>query len=146
MPGADLMTDAGLRILVVGGLGADVQAVDAGVRGLGLSVHWVEPADVPAQLAAADILVIVLDLDGTGLALARRVRESEATRHTPLLFLTADDTPPEVRAQADALAPANCLTRPVTPEVVRAQVELVLELRRNPVGPLRPELEAAIRD
>src|SRR5215207_4409992 len=64
-----LMADTVLRVLVIGGQAEDVRAVDAGVRGLGLTVDWAEPAEAPARLDAGDILVVVLDLDATGLEL-----------------------------------------------------------------------------
>src|SRR5262249_55018931 len=113
------MTDAGLRILVVGGQAEDVRVVDAGASPLGLTVAWIEPAAAPTHLNAGNILLVVLDLDHTGLAVARVFREHRATRHTPLLFLTEPTTPFEVRARGYALGPSDCLTRPLDPTVLR---------------------------
>jgi PAS domain S-box-containing protein len=140
------MAGTELRVLVAGGRAEDVRAVDAGVRGLGLTVDWAEPAEATAPADAADILVIVLDLDATGLELGRRLGGRGAARPVPLLFLTNPDSPAEVRARAYALAPAACLTRPVSSEVVRAEAELLLDLRRHPPKAWEPDLEAALRD
>jgi CheY-like chemotaxis protein len=93
-----------LRILVVGGQAEDVRAVDAAVRDQGLSVDWIEPADAPAYLDAPDILAVVLDLDNTGLAVARVFRDPGPSRQIPLWFLTAADAPEKLRTRAYGFA------------------------------------------
>ena len=140
------MTDVGFKILVVGGHAEDVRAVDAGVRPLGLTADWIEPADAPAHLDVGDILFVVVDLDPTGLAVARVFREYGPTRQTPLLFLADPDTPAEIRTRAYALRPSDCLSRPADPAVVRARAELILDVRRPPDGPAGPDMEAALRE
>ena len=129
------MTGAGLRILVIGAHAEDVRAVDTGARDVGLTVDWVEPADAPAYLNAPDILAVVLDLDNTGLAVARVFRDPGPSRQVPLWFLVAPDTPDKPRARAYGFAPSDCLARPVAPEVIRARAELALDLRRSPRVP-----------
>ena len=136
------MTGGGLRILVVGGQAEDVRAVDAGVRDRGLAVDWIEPADAPSHLDAGDVLAVVLDLDNTGLAVARVFRDHQATRHIPLLFLAAPDAPAALKVKGYGYAPSDCLTRPVAPEVIGARAGLMLDLR--PAAG-RAELEAVRR-
>ena len=126
------MTGARLRILVVGGQAEDVRAVDAGVRDLGLSVDWIEPADAPAYLDAPDILAVVVDLDNTGLAVARVFRDPGPSRQIPLWFLAGPDAPEKLRPRAYGFAPSDCLARPVAPEVIRARAELEVDFRRTP--------------
>ncbi len=130
------MTIAGYKILIVGGQVEDVRAFDSGVQGLDVSVDWVEPADLATQLRASNNLVVVLPLDKSGLGMAKQLRGHERTRRIPLLFVADSGSPPETQGQAFAFPSSGSLSRPIAPEVIRATVELLLNLRRTrrPVG------------
>jgi PAS domain S-box-containing protein len=138
------MPEAGGRILVVGGQAEDVRAMDAAVAGLGPTVDWIEPADLPTRWED-DLLVVVLDLNDA--VLARQLRDHEPTRYTPLLFVCEPDTPAAARAGAYAFAPAGCLPRPLDPAGARALVELVVDLGKSgPGATTGPDVEAAIHE
>ena len=137
------MTNAGHNILVVGGQVEDVRAVDAGVGGMGISVHWAEAADAETQLDAADVLLVLLPLDDSGLGVAKQLRGRVSTRHTPFVFIADAKPLPNARTRAFACPPAGCLTRPLAPEAIRTTVDLILSLRQGDGGVHEPDWEGS---
>lgn len=80
---------------------------------------------------AEDVTVIVLDvqmpgLDGFETALA--IKDRERSRDIPIIFLTALSREPEHRLRGYATGAVDYLFKPVEPELLRAKVDVFVEL------------------
>jgi putative two-component system response regulator len=80
------------------------------------------------DLVLLDVMMPEMD----GYEVCRRLKASEATRHIPVLFLTALGDP-EDEAKGLALGAVDYITKPINPDLVRARVRNHLELRRYQV-------------
>jgi CheY-like chemotaxis protein len=86
------------------------------------------------HLLADDFAVVLLDLRMPGLSgfeAARLIRGRDRSRHTPIIFLTAAETPDFPVAEAYKLGAVDYLVRPLLPEVLRAKVAGFVELFRK---------------
>jgi putative two-component system response regulator len=82
-----------------------------------------------ARKASPDLVLLdIMMPDTDGYEVCRRLKADEATRSTPVIFLTAlDDTADEARGLD--LGAVDYITKPITPELVRARVRNHLELK-----------------
>jgi signal transduction histidine kinase/DNA-binding response OmpR family regulator len=81
-------------------------------------------------LEGGEFAVIVLDLqmaEADGFEVAESIRGHARRRYTPIIFIASQYAGDSV-ARAYALAPADHLTRPVMPEVLRAKVDGFIQL------------------
>jgi PAS domain S-box-containing protein len=67
----------------------------------------------------------------SGFETARLVRGRDRTRHTPIIFLTAAESPLFPVVEAYRLGAVDYLVRPLIPEVIRAKVAVFVELFRK---------------
>lgn len=84
-------------------------------------------------LGKQDFAVILLDVQMHGLdgfETARHIRAQERTRHTPIIFLTAYESPDFPVARAYALGAVDYLVKPIVPDILRAKVAVFVELYR----------------
>ncbi len=85
------------------------------------------------------ILLDILMPDMDGYDVCRRLKADEATRHIPVIFLTAlDDAADE--AKGLALGAVDYITKPIHPDLVRARVHTHLALKQH-----RDRLEQLVR-
>ena len=85
------------------------------------------------KLAAESFAAIILDIrlpDLDGFEVARRLRDLEHHRATPVIFVTAFDDQPTTAEQAYSLGAVDFLTKPVVPAILRAKVKALVDLRR----------------
>ncbi len=76
------------------------------------------------------ILLDILMPDMDGYDVCRRLKVDEATRHIPVIFLTAlDDATDE--AKGLAMGAVDYITKPIHPDLVRARVQTHLELKQH---------------
>jgi putative two-component system response regulator len=76
------------------------------------------------------ILLDILMPDMDGYDVCRRLKADEATRHIPVIFLTAlDDATDE--AKGLAMGAVDYITKPIHPDLVRARVQTHLELKQH---------------
>lgn len=87
-------------------------------------------ADALAQAAGVDLIVTGVAVPGPfgGIELIRRLREGEATRHLPIVVVTASVLP-EVRTEASRAGCDSFLTKPCLPDVLAAEIRQLLEQR-----------------
>src|SRR5215208_6613377 len=100
MPDSPPPAPPGADILLVDDLPANLLALEAVLDGLGdRLVRAGSGVEALALLAGRDFAVVLLDVQMPGLSgfeTARRMRASDRTRHTPVIFLSAgggDDFP-----------------------------------------------------
>ena len=77
-----------------------------------------------------DFAVVLLDMRMPGLdglQTARAIKARARSRHTPIIFLTANDSPGEI-AEAYEHGAVDFLTKPFNPTVLRAKVAVFAEL------------------
>ncbi len=80
-----------------------------------------------AENQKPDLIILDVILPGIkGREVCRRLKTSEATKHIPVLFLTAKDSQDDVAAEIEAGAEAH-LTKPVNANVLVATVQKILE-------------------
>jgi PAS domain S-box-containing protein len=78
-----------------------------------------------------DFAVVLLDVQMHGLdgfATAQVVRSRERTRHTPIIFLTAYDSPDFPVERAYALGAVDYLVKPLLPAILRAKTAVFVDL------------------
>ncbi|WP_026415811.1 response regulator [Actinomadura oligospora] len=84
-------------------------------------------------LLDGDFGLILMDLvmpGMDGLETARHIRSRPRTRHVPIVFLTASDTP-DLAPRVYAVGAADLLTKPFDPWLLRAKVTAFAELDRH---------------
>jgi PAS domain S-box-containing protein len=85
-------------------------------------------------LAARDVAVVLLDVRMPGLSgfeTAKRMRASERTRHTPVIFLSAAESDEFPVVEAYRLGAVDFLLKPLIPDILRAKVAVFVELFRR---------------
>src|SRR5207253_1574193 len=83
------------------------------------------------RLHEGDFALVLLDVQMPGLdgfETAKRIRQREASRHTPIIFLTAFESDRFPVEQAYALGAVDYLVKPLIPVIVRAKVVGFVEL------------------
>jgi signal transduction histidine kinase len=124
--------DAKVNILLVDDQPANLDAVQAILGELRQNlIPALSSADALRQLAGTDFAVVILDLQVAGLdglETAKLIRGQERSRHTPIIFLKARETPEFPLIQAYALGAVDYLLKPLVPEVLRAKVAGFVDL------------------
>lgn len=123
------------NILIVDDEPANVFALGAILEGAGdRIVEATSGEDALRQILAEDFAVILLDVQMRGvdgLQTARLLRQNERSRETPIIFVTAFDSPNEQIAQAYSLGAVDYLVKPLVPTILRAKVDAFIELFRK---------------
>ena len=131
------------KILMVDDATANLQVLCEALSGCGYTLFTAKSgagalaiaAKVRPDLVLLDILMPGLD----GYDVCRRLQADEATRHIPVIFLTAlGDAADE--AKGLALGAVDYITKPIHPDLVRARVHTHLALKQH-----RDRLERLIR-
>jgi signal transduction histidine kinase len=85
-------------------------------------------------LLTHDFAVILLDVkmpDMDGFETATLIRQRDKSRHTPILFLTANDNTQTQAVRGYAVGAVDYLVKPVVPEFVRSKVAVFVELAKK---------------
>ncbi len=119
-------------ILLVDDQPANLLALEALLADLG---HQLVPARSGAEalrhLLDRDFAVILLDVRMPGMdgfEAARLIRGRERSRHTPIIFLTAMESPEFPVVEAYRLGAVDFLVKPLVPDILRAKVAGFVEL------------------
>jgi signal transduction histidine kinase len=83
------------------------------------------------QVLSHDFAVILLDVqmpDLSGIETAGVIREREKSRHIPIIFLTGQVRTDEMIFRGYSTGAVDYLMKPITPEILRAKVEVFVEL------------------
>ncbi len=120
------------NVLLVDDTPANLLALEAVLAGLGHTLVKAGSGEEALQLLTdRDFAVVLLDVRMPGLdgfETAKLIRGRERSRHTPVIFLTAeDDNRPSVE-QAYSLGAVDYLVKPLVPVVLRAKVAGFVEL------------------
>ncbi len=110
-------------------------------------VECTSGSDALKKILKYEFAVILLDvvmpgLDG--LETARIIRQREASRHIPILFLTAAGAEMGQIYKAYSVGAVDYLVKPIEPDIVKAKVAVFVELWRKE-GQIRAQ-EAQLRD
>ncbi|MCI0343229.1 MAG: response regulator [Planctomycetales bacterium] len=110
-------------------------ALEAMLEGLGQNlVKARSGAEALRALAGEDFALVLLDVRMPimdGLETARRIRELERSRDTPLIFVTAANDNDTRVIQGYALGAVDYIVKPVIPEILRSKVSVFVELARK---------------
>jgi CheY-like chemotaxis protein len=121
------------RILVVDDQPSQRLALQAALSGMGEEVTAVgSGAEALRLLLDRDVAVILLDVnmpEMDGFETAALVRLRPRSRHTPIIFLTAD-TDEMLQARAYSLGAVDFILNPFTPEILCAKVKVFVELSK----------------
>ena len=123
----------GAKILVVDDVAAQRLATEIALADLGEDIAAVDSGPAALRLLLTeDFAVIILDVnmpEMDGFETAALIRSRPRSRHTPIIFVTAD--PDELRiSRAYSLGAVDYMISPIVPEVLRAKVRVFVELSR----------------
>lgn len=122
------------RLLLVDDRPENLLALEAVLLPLGHEIHQASSADDALRLAlSCEFAVILLDVQmpGTdGLETARLLKERKSSAVTPIIFLTASSTDPRGQFSGYAAGAVDYIAKPFDPELVRAKVDVFVELFR----------------
>jgi CheY-like chemotaxis protein len=81
------------------------------------------------QTQKPDLVLLDVILPGIkGREVCRMIKADPGTKHIPVIFLTAKDSPEDIKAEKEAGA-AGHLTKPVQPQVLLDKVQSVFGLK-----------------
>jgi PAS domain S-box-containing protein len=123
------------QILLVDDYDANLLALEVVLQPLGQEMIKARSGEEALQyLLQDDFAVVLLDirLGGMdGFEVAQSIRSQQRSRHTPIIFITAFEDEDFTPAQAYTLGAVDYLIKPVLPEILRAKVEVFIELFRR---------------
>lgn len=118
-------------ILVVDDQPAALCAMEAMLKDFGQDLVLASSgADALRRLLERDFAVILLDVRMPGMdgfETAELIRSRERSRTIPIIFLTADQSEPQVR-RGYAAGAVDYLAKPVVPEILRSKVSVFVDL------------------
>ena len=124
-----------VNILLVDDQPANLVALEAMLQGLGQNLIKAESGrEALKWLLTHDFAVILLDVkmpEMDGFETATLIRQREKSRHTPILFLTANDSTQTQVVRGYAVGAVDYLVKPVVPEFVRSKVAVFVELAKK---------------
>ncbi len=127
--------DVPVHILLVDDEPANLLALEAVLGDLGHALVRAHcGAEALERLGEHSFAVVLLDVQMQGMdgfETARQIRSQEASRHTPIIFLTGHDENRERVEEAYALGAVDYLVKPLMPVVLRAKVSGFVELFRK---------------
>jgi PAS domain S-box-containing protein len=120
------------NILLVDDQPANLHALEAVLETLGENLVKAQSgAEALRLLLQQDFAVILLDVqmrDLDGFETAKLIRGRDRSRHTPIIFLTAHDSPDFTPVKAYTLGAVDYLVKPLVPVILRAKVAGFVEL------------------
>jgi two-component system sensor histidine kinase/response regulator len=124
-----------VNILLVDDQPANLLALEAMLQGLGQNlIKAASGREALKWLLTHDFAVILLDVkmpDMDGFETATLIRQRDKSRHTPILFLTANDATQTQAVRGYAVGAVDYLVKPVVPEFVRSKVAVFVELAKK---------------
>ncbi len=135
MTPADAAAATPARVLLVDDQTANLVALEALLQAPGFDlVRATSGEEALRRLLHQDFAVVLLDVQMEGLdgfETARLIRARERSAHTPIIFLTAYDSPACTPARAYTLGAVDYLVKPIVPEILQAKVAVFVELFRR---------------
>jgi CheY-like chemotaxis protein len=122
-------------ILLVDDEPSNLVALRAILEGAGDAlVEAASGEDALRRVLAQDFAVIILDVQMRGMdgfETARLLRRCERSQSTPIIFVTAFDSPNQQIGEAYSLGAVDFLVKPLVPTILRAKVDVFVELFRK---------------
>lgn len=122
------------RILIVDDRPENLLALEAILGGLGHEVLRAGSGEEALKhLMVHDVALIMLDVQMPGMdgyETAAHIKSRERSRHVPIIFLTAIDREAHQAYRGYAAGAVDFLAKPFDPWVLRAKVEVFVELHR----------------
>lgn len=118
------------NILVIDDNEMDLTLIRKTVEKIGHRVLTASNGEIGLQIAKTERPDLILSdcrmpqLDGV--AMFRKLKEDEATKDIPLVFLTSDDTPANIIACFD-LGVQNYLCKPIKPRLLSSQIKSIFQ-------------------
>jgi len=132
-----------IHILAVDDRPANLLALDAMLEDLDVRiVHASSGEDALAAAARADFALILMDLvlpGIDGLETARMLRQREASRHVPIIFLTAYDRVEQQVEKAYELGAVDFLFKPIVAPILISKIAVFVELHRKTIAVQRQQ-------
>jgi signal transduction histidine kinase len=126
---------APIQILVVDDTPSNLLALEAVLAQPEVTVvRAASGAEALALIQAHDYAVVILDVQMPvmgGLEVARRIREDNGDRTTPIIFLTAFEVDPRQVRRAYASGAVDFVVKPFDDEILRAKVSVFVDLFRK---------------
>lgn len=123
------------RILIVDDRPENLLALEAILGGLGHQVVRAESGEEALKaLLSDDFALIMLDVQMPGMdgyETAAHIKSRERTRSIPIIFLTAIDREAHQAYRGYAAGAVDFLAKPFDPWMLRAKVEVLVELHRT---------------
>jgi PAS domain S-box-containing protein len=120
------------NILLVDDRPANLLALEVVLADLGANLVRATSGEEALRLLAAErYAVVLLDVVMPGLngfETAQRIRASDKTRHTPIIFISATEYDEFPLAEAYRLGAVDYLVKPLIPDVLRAKVGAFVDL------------------
>lgn len=128
------MMDPKVNILMVDDEPTNLLALEATLDGLNQNLIRANSGkEALRQVLEKDFAVILLDVqmaDLNGIETAALIRERERSRHIPIIFLTGMVKTEEMMFKGYSAGAVDYLIKPLIPDVLRAKVEVFVELAR----------------
>ena len=128
-------SDDRVNILLVDDQPANLIALEAMLQGLEQNLIKAESGrEALKWLLTHEFAVILLDVkmpEMDGFETASLIRQRDKSRHTPILFLTANDDTQTQAVRGYAVGAVDYLVKPVVPEFVRSKVSVFVELAKK---------------
>ena len=119
------------NVLLVDDEPANLLALEAILAGLGRLVRATSGEEALRLLLDGDFAAVLLDVQMKGIdgfETAQLIRSRDRSRHTPIIFLTAHESPDFTAAKAYTLGAVDYLLKPLTPAILRAKVAFFIDL------------------
>jgi PAS domain S-box-containing protein len=131
----DTPSPARADIVLVDDQPANLLALEAVLAGLGQNMLRASSGEEALRLLAdREVAVVLLDVRMPGLSgfeTAHRIRALARARHTPIIFLSAADSPEFPVVEAYCLGAVDYLLKPIIPDILRAKVAVFVDLYRK---------------
>jgi two-component system, sensor histidine kinase and response regulator len=127
-----MRTQKTVSILMVDDQPSNLMALEATLESLGQNfVKAASGEEALRHVLQGDFAVILLDVQMPGLSgieTAALIREREQSRQIPIIFLTGSIRTEEMRFKGYSAGAVDYLMKPIEPEILRAKVEVFVEL------------------
>ena len=133
--GEPIPADARTNILLVDDQDSNLLALESVLKDLDQNLVLARSGrEALRQLLDMDFAVILLDVhmpEMDGLETALLIRRRERSRHTPILFLTAEDRGDSGAVKGYEAGAVDYIFKPFVPEILRWKVRVFVELARK---------------
>jgi two-component system, sensor histidine kinase and response regulator len=130
-----MLNDPPVNILLVDDQSENLMALEAVLTATGQNIVKAHSGrEALIRMLESEFAIVILDIqmpDMTGYEVASTMRKRDATKHTPIIFLTAMYTEDADATFAYSLGAVDFLTKPFVPDVLKSKVQVFVELYKK---------------